>query len=261
MPRLRFSIITPSFNQRQFIEQTGQSILTQIGNFDLTWHVIDGGSTDGTIDYLQSLGDPRIRWISEKDAGQADAVNKGLAIADGDIIGWLNSDDVYAPHALEKVRNAFTDERVQWVVGRYAIVDERGNPIRSAIARYKEWFLSHYTYGRLLRENFIAQPAVFWRREFGQHAGRLDVNLHYTMDYDLWLRMGKLANPKIRNDVISHFRIHGQSKSGQVNREQFDEGYRVAKRYCNGRPISRVMHRFNVEKIVWAYRVLRVLGI
>ncbi len=96
-PRMRISIITPSFNQRPFLEQTLRSVLFQSGNLDLAWIVIDGNSTDGSVELLQSITDPRVRWISEPDRGQSNAVNKGLRMADGDIIGWLNSDDLYAP--------------------------------------------------------------------------------------------------------------------------------------------------------------------
>jgi glycosyltransferase involved in cell wall biosynthesis len=204
--------------------------------------------------------DPRVRWISEPDHGQSDAINRGLRQASGDIIGWLNSDDLYVPGALYAVARAFADPQTQWVIGRCEIIDEAGQPIRSAITRYKNRSLYRYSYGKLLRENFIAQPAVFWRREFGDQIGPLDESLHYTMDYDLWLRMGRVSRPVILDRALSQFRIHSQSKSGAVNREQFDEGYRVACRYLEKDPINRWLHRLNVEKIVWAYRAMRLLG-
>jgi hypothetical protein len=126
--------------------------------------------------------------------------------------------------------------------------------------RYKNRWLDRYSYRRLLVENFIAQPAVFWRKSFGEQVGPLDASLHYTMDYDLWLRMGKLSPPKILQQTLSQFRLHAQSKSGAVNREQFDEGYRVACRYFDGDRASKFAHRMHVEKIVWAYRTMRLLG-
>lgn len=254
--RMRFTIITPSFNQRPYLQQTMQSILSQQGGFDLTWIVVDGGSTDGTVDFLQSLHDPRIQWASGSDRGQSDAVNRGLRQASDGIIGWLNSDDLYIPGALAVVAKAFQTSEANWVIGRCEIINDAGQIIRPAIARYKDRQLRRYTYRKLLRENFIAQPAVFWRREFGQSIGGLDESLHYTMDYDLWLRMGKRAEPAIVDAVLAQFRLHPRSKSGQVNREQFDEGYRVARRYFAGDTTSRFIHRFNVEKIVWAYRTM-----
>jgi glycosyltransferase involved in cell wall biosynthesis len=257
---MRISIVTPSFNQRPFLEQTLASVLGQQGDFDLQHHVFDANSSDGTVELLQSITDPRLQWRSQRDEGQADAINQAVAFTTGDVIGWLNSDDLYKPAALAAVAAAFSDPSVQWVVGRCEIIDEQNRPIRQSIMRYKNRWLDRYTYRRLLVENFIAQPAVFWRRDFGQRVGPLDASLHYTMDYDLWLRMGKLSPPKILPQTLSQFRLHKQSKSGAVNREQFDEGYRVACRYFDGDRRSQFAHRLHVEKIVWAYRALRVLG-
>jgi glycosyltransferase involved in cell wall biosynthesis len=257
---MRISIVTPCFNQRNFLEQTMRSVLSQSGDFELSWIILDGASTDGTVELLKSISDSRVRWTSESDRGQANALNKGLDQADGEVLGWLNSDDLYAPDALAAVMQAFEDPDVKWVVGRCQNIDAKGNVIRPSIAGYKDRHLLHYSYRKLLRENFIAQPAVFWRSEFGQEAGPVDESLHYTMDYDLWLRMGKLADPVILDRVVAQFRIHRDSKSGKVNREQFDEGFRVAERYFGEDWISRIAHRVNVEKIVWAYRMMRWLG-
>ena len=133
--------------------------------------------------------------------------------------------------------------------------------IRPRVTRYKDHSLDRYSYPKLLRENFISQPAVFWRRDLWQAAGgRLDESLHYTMDYDLWLRLGKLSDPLILPSRLAQFRLHRGSKSGGVNREQFDEQYRVACRYFQGDRMSQWIHRANVEKIVTAYRLMRILG-
>lgn len=258
---MKVSIITPSFNQLQFLRETAASVLGQTGPFELEWIVIDGASTDGSADFLRSLNDPRVRFISEKDAGQSDAVNKGLAIATGDIIGWLNSDDLYAPGAIAAVVAAFAaNPQTRWAVGRYQIVSDAGLRIRPRIVRYKEKQLRRYTYRALLRENFIPQPAVFWRRDFGRDVGPLDLSLHYTMDYDLWLRMGWQHDPLFIDHELARFRVHATSKTGVINRKQFDEGYQVAKRYAAGDRAVLRAHRFSVEKIVWAYRLLRLIG-
>ena len=254
---MRFSIVTPSFNQARYLGETGRSVLSQTG-VDLEWLVIDGGSTDGTLDYLQSLTDPRIRWISEKDQGQSHAINKGLAMATGDVVAWLNSDDVYADHALSRVAQALAahPDRL-WAFGRCDVIDETGQEIRHKVTAYKDFYLRRYTYRQHLRENFVSQPAVFWRRAASE---QLDESLHYTMDYDLWLRLGGKSPPVFIDQVLAHFRFHGGSKSGAVNRAQFDEEYAVAMRYFNGDVTSALVHRFNVEKIVWAYRLMRLLG-
>lgn len=258
---MKFSIVTPSFNQCAFLAQTMQSILSQQGDFDLEWIVVDGGSTDGTVELLKSISDPRVRWTSEKDRGQSDAVNKGLSCASGEIVGWLNSDDLYTPGALDRVRRAFGEHAgIAWLAGRCAIIDSSGKRIREGVTEYKNQELSRYSYRNLLRENAISQPAVFWRREFGQAVGELDVSLHHTMDYDLWLRMGRRCDPYILNRTIALFRLHGQSKSGTETRGRFAEGYGVAKRYFNGDRGSQIVHWLNGEKIVWSYRLMRLVG-
>lgn len=259
---MKLSIVTPSFNQRTFLERTARSILGQRGNFELEWIVIDGGSTDGSVELLRSMADPRLHLTSEPDRGQSHAINKGLARAGGDVVAWLNSDDLYADGALAAVAEAFAAHpEAQWLIGRCDVIDDQDREIRPAVTRYKDRTLRRYAYRRLLRENFISQPAVFWRRSFGQQVGPLDESLHYTMDYDLWLRMGKVAEPLFVDRVLAHFRMHRGSKSGQVNRRQFDEGYEVAARYFDGDTTSRLIHRFNVEKIVWAYRAIRLIGL
>ncbi len=258
---MRLSIVTPSFNQAKFLARTAQSVLSQSGEFDLKWIVIDGGSSDGTVELLRSLNDPRLTWISEKDRGQAHALNKGLQLADGDIIGWLNSDDLYLPGTLAIVVEAFSrDQSAQWIVGSYQIIDESDRVIRPSISRYKERGLWKYEFRSLLRENFISQPAVFWRSDFGRQVGAVDESLHWTMDYDLWLRMGGACNPLIIRRPLAQFRLHETSKSGDFDRRQFDEQYQVASRYFGRDWMSRMVHRMNVEKIVWAYRVMRMLG-
>lgn len=258
---MKFSIVTPSFNQHDFLGLTLQSVLNQRGNFELAVRVVDGGSTDGSVQLLQTVTDPRLRFTSEIDRGQSHAINTGLADADGDVVAWLNSDDLYTPGALQRVADAFENPATQWVVGRCENIDENGNVVRSKVADYKNRSLGRYSRRRLLRENFVAQPAVFWRRSLGSRVGPLDESLNYTMDYDLWLRLSAAANPVVINVVLAQFRIHPGSKSGAVRREQFDEGYRVACRYAAHDRASRLVHRFNVEKIVWAYRVMRLLGL
>lgn len=258
---MRLSIITPTLNQGALLQRTARSILDQDGAFDLEWIVVDGGSTDQTLDFLRSLEDERVRFVSEPDGGQSNAINKGLSMAGGDIVAWLNSDDLYAQGALGAVAEAFASHpAAQWLVGRCDIIDADDREIRRAVTRYKNRKLSHYNYRKLLRENFISQPAVFWRRRFGEQIGPLDESLHYTMDYDLWLRMGRASPPLMLDLLLAHFRFHPASKSGQVNRRQFDEGYEVALRHVHGDRTSQWAHRLNVEKIVWAYRLMRTIA-
>ncbi len=258
---LTISVITPTLNGAGYLPKTLQSITGQTGEFNLEWIVVDGGSRDGTLDLLKSIDDPRLKWVSEADRGQAAAINRGLGMATGDIVTWLNCDDIYVPGALDKVADIFQkNPGSQWLVGRCNIIDTGGKPIRNGITHYKNRLLSHFSLRSLLRINMISQPAVFWRRDFGRRVGALDESLYYTMDYDLWLRMAKLAPPLISKDVLANFRVHKASKSRGGRRAQFDEGYKVACRYFDQDRLSRWMHRLNVEKIVWGYRALRWIG-
>ena len=259
---MKISIVTPTLNRRGYLASTGESILSQAGPFDLEWVVVDGGSTDGSVEWLAAAArDPRVRYTSGPDRGQSDAINKGLAAAAGDVVAWLNADDLYPAGALAAVADAFAARPdAQWLVGRYEVIDAAGRPIRQSIVRYKRRRLDRYTYRALLRENVIPQPAVFWRRPFGGQIGPLDESLHWTMDYDLWLRMGKASPPLVVDELLARFRHHDASKSGAFDRRQFDEGYAVARRHAGDDRAALRAHRLNVEKIVWAYRVLRFLG-
>jgi glycosyltransferase involved in cell wall biosynthesis len=258
---MRLSIITPSLNNAAYLPLAIESILGQQGNFELESLVIDGGSKDETMDVLRKLADPRLRWISEPDNGQAAALNKGLAMATGDIIGWLNADDLYPAGALATVAETFAANPASpWLIGRCDIIDESGWTVRSNITDYKNRLLDSYSRKSLLRMNIISQPAVFWRKEFGQEVGPLDESLHWTMDYDLWLRMAEKSEPMILKQTLARFRVRGDSKSQGGRRGQFAEGYQVACRYCKEDWISRLVHRFNIEKIVWGYTAMRWMG-
>jgi glycosyltransferase involved in cell wall biosynthesis len=259
---VKISVVTPSFNGLPYLREAARSILSQESSVQLEWVIVDGGSTDGTIAFLEGLADSRVRWSSGSDRGQAHALNKGVALADGDVVGWLNTDDLYTRGALAAVADAFDgNPAAQWLIGRCEIIGPNGRIIREGVTRYKDRALRRYAYRSLLRENYVSQPAVFWRREFGHGLGPLDESLHYTMDYDLWLRMGRASAPLVLDRVLAQFRLHATSKTGRVNREQFDEQYRVACRYFAGDRVSRLVHRFNVEKIVWAYRAMRLVGV
>lgn len=252
---IKISIITPSFNQLHFLKETVESIHNQVVDAELEHIVVDGGSNDGTVEYLRSLGG-KIRWVSEHDRGQSDAVNKGMKMATGDIIGWLNSDDLYLPGALQTVVLHFqANPGCQWAYGRCIIIDKDGVERWKWITRYKNARLKKFTHGKLLRENFISQPAVFFRKELWDKAGGLDLGLNYAIDYDLWLRFAQCSPAGVINTDLSAFRRHGTSKSETGFRDQFFEQYAVAKRYGPSL-FNRLVHRFNIFKIITSYRII-----
>lgn len=254
---MKITIVIPSYNQAGFIRETLDSILGQQTDHEVEVIVMDGGSTDGTTDILKEYGE-RIRWVSEKDEGQSDAVNKGIEKASGEIIGWLNSDDLYEPGSLPEVLDVFArDPDCRWVYGKCRIIDEEGKEIMKWITHYKNLSLKRYSAGKIFRENFISQPAVFFRKDLFEEAGPLDTTLNYAMDYDLWLRFAKRSKPCYIDRYLARFRRHGSSKSETGTREQFREEYVVCLRYGPSR-YSKFMHWFNMYKIVLGYRFINL---
>jgi glycosyltransferase involved in cell wall biosynthesis len=179
---MKVSIITPSFNQGKLIERTLQSVANQTGT-QIEHVVFDGGSTDNTVDILKSFASP-VRWVSQKDQGQADAVNKGIQATDGEIIGWLNSDDIYYPGAIAHVVAFFeTNPGIDIVYGMADHVDINDLPFES-------YPTEPWNFERLKETCFICQPALFFRRRLVKEHGLLDASLFYCMDYEYWLRLG-----------------------------------------------------------------------
>jgi len=254
---MKISIITPSYNQLMFLRETISSIHDQDVDAEVEHIIVDGGSTDGSVEYLRSLGS-HVRWISEPDLGQADAVNKGIRMARGEIIGWLNSDDLYLPGALQSVADYFkVYPECRWLYGKCSIIDKKGREQWKWITRYKNARLQKFTLNKLLRENFISQPAVFFHKDLVEEVGYLNLDLNYAMDYDLWLRFGRICPAGVINRNLSSFRRHGSSKSETGFKYQFYEQYAVAKKYGPSL-FTRAVHRFNIFKIITSYRIINL---
>lgn len=203
---LSISIVVPSYNQGAFIERTLASILNQSEAAEETV-VFDGGSTDETVSVLRSFED-RVRWVSRRDGGQAAAVNQGIQNTDGDIIGWLNSDDVYYPNTLAKVREFFVSHpEIDVVYGDANFIDE----CDAEIGTYPT---EAWSPNRLISRCILSQPATFFRRRVVCERGMLDERLHYCMDYEYWLR---LASEGVKFAYLPHTlaatRIHRDTKS------------------------------------------------
>lgn len=257
---MKISVITPSFNHGQFIERTIGSVLAQQGGFELEYLIMDGGSTDETPRILEKYAG-RLRYEISPDAGQADAINKGLRQATGDIVGWLNSDDLLMEGALERVARVFSgNPGVEWVHGRCEIIDDAGRPIRRWISLYKHWRCKRYSFGRLLTENFISQMTVFWRRELLEEIGYLDQSLDYAFDYDYWLRLAGRSEPVYISRHQACFRWYATSKSGAGFREQFREDFEVARKHAGRRRLALFHKRLKTARMLAAYRLMRMAG-
>jgi glycosyltransferase involved in cell wall biosynthesis len=267
---VKFSIITPSYNQSKFIKETIESVINQKGNFLIEYFIIDGGSTDGTVQILKKYGKKlekhkRIKfiWKSEKDKGQSDAINKGLRIATGDILAYINSDDAYEPNAFKNVANFFnTHKEIEFVYGKCKIINEEGSEIRRIIKWYRHFLGRHYKYSKLLSENFIAQPATFWRRKVTETCGYFDVKNHLVMDYEYWLRIGQTYKGAFLKKNLAKFRWYTLSKSGASFIKQFELKLDVAKKYANGKhKLAIALHKLNRLKIIIAYSIMKKLGV
>jgi glycosyltransferase involved in cell wall biosynthesis len=176
---LSFSVITPSYNQGNFIERTIQSVLDQ--NVDMEYLILDAASTDGTLEVLKKYS-YRIKWVSEPDSGQADAVNKGILATQGDIIAWINSDDVYLEGALQTVKGYFEQNPgVDFVYGDAWYIDADDK-------KTTPYVTEPWDFERLKEVCFICQPAAFFRRNVVERVGLLRTDLQYCMDYEFWLR-------------------------------------------------------------------------
>jgi len=201
----RITIITPSFNHARFLSQCIDSALDQRYP-NLQYLVMDGGSTDGTLEILRRYRE-RLVWKSERDRGQAHAVNKGLRLADGEIIGWLNSDDYYLPGCLARVRECFAAHpNTAMVYGRALMVDEHGDTIR-------EYPTFDVRRADLRRKCSICQPAVFVRRRVLEEVGPLNEALHICLDYDWWLRIGRAHELAFCDHVLAASRHYPSTKT------------------------------------------------
>ncbi len=214
------SIITPSFNQAKYLEDTIQSVLDQ--NYaNLEYILVDGGSTDTSVDIIRKYDDRLAWWVSEKDSGQAEAINKGLSHATGEIVAWLNSDDIYLPGTISAVVRAFEENPdVALVYGNMLAVDENGETIN--ILRYEQLNLED-----LLCFQIIGQPAVFFRRDALEKAGDLDPTYHFLLDHHLWLRIAMQGRILHVDQTWAAARYHAEAKNRARAAEFGQEAFRI----------------------------------
>lgn len=219
---MRITIITPSFNQGEFIEQTILSVMKQNHN-DVEHIIIDGGSTDNTVSILKKY--PHLKWISEKDSGQSNAINKGFKIATGDILAWLNSDDYYDENVFGDIVRYFeSNPRCNLLYGDITFVDRKGH----VLSRITGDIIN---YNKLIEcPDIVRQPSFFWRHEVLTEVGGLDENLHLVMDFDFFLRVATQHRFHYYNENFSYYRFYEQNKSLSMVRRQIIEIFKVYKK-------------------------------
>ncbi len=245
----KISVITPSLNQGEYIEETILSVISQEGAFSIDYVIVDGGSTDKTLDIIKKYASLlakgewgmkcrgiTFRWLSEKDRGQADALNKGFLLAKGEVLAWLNSDDTYLEGTLSRMAAHFKEHpEADLVYGKAHFTDEHG----TIIGKYPT---GPFNYNTLATFNLICQPAAFFRKEALNKAGGLDTDLRYVMDYDLWIRMAGKCSFVYYPEFLSTYRLHEDSKTTEARNSvaNHKECLETVMKYYNWAPINRV---------------------
>lgn len=223
------TLITPSYNQARFLPDAIESVLAQDYE-NLEYWVIDGGSTDGSVELLERYGD-RLQWVSEPDRGQAHAINKGIERARGSLVGWLNSDDALLPGALSRMVERFEKRpELGLVYGRGNEIDEDGRSLGAFAGTepFNLWRL-------LFVLDFVLQPATLFQRDLVQRLGMLDESLHWAMDWDLWLRLAAAAEVELVDAVLACSRVYAQTKTSTGGWRRIRELSRLARRYTGRR--------------------------
>jgi glycosyltransferase involved in cell wall biosynthesis len=230
------SIITPSFNQGRFIEETLRSVKEQ--SYPRLEHVvIDGASTDNTLDILRRYdGTYNMRWVSEPDRGHADALCKGFREAHGDILAWLNSDDVYLPGAIEQVVEAFQhDPAADLIYGDIVLIDADGNELgRRRLTR-----VDHFDF--LGQGDCLAQPATFWTRGIYDRVGGIDSSWYFQMDLEFFIRVAAAGRMKHIRSWLAKMRIHAAGKMVKADRIRQSELAELRQRYLKAKGLERLL--------------------
>ena len=234
---MKFSIVTPVFNGKKFIEETIKSVLSQEGNFEIEYIIQDGGSTDGTLDiikrYEKLLTEKQYpikcraisyQWFSQKDNGMYDAINKGFKMATGDIYAWINADDIYMQNAFEIILKTFTKfPDVKCLKGITCIIDESSNLIKKLPCYlYNQKWIQHGVYGR--NAYFIHQDSVFWKNDLWEKINNIDERFELAGDYYLWIQFARHSSLWSINIPLSSFRKRGGQLSDDMNNYRKEQG-------------------------------------
>jgi glycosyltransferase involved in cell wall biosynthesis len=223
----RITIVTPSFNQAQFLERTIRSVLEQ-GYPGLEYMVMDAGSSDGSVEIIRRYAERLTYWTSGPDGGQAAAINAGWRMANGGVLAWLNSDDFLLPDALLAVGQAFQEHpEVVLVYGQTQLVDAHGSPLGTVGSPYRHRTLMY-------SHQLIPQPSSFFRRSTVEAVGLLDESLHYSMDLDLFLRLSRVARPLWLQQTLAEATVHAGAKTTRDRGRAVDETHQVRLRYARG---------------------------
>lgn len=247
---IRFSVITCTWNSAAYLGQSIDSVLAQDWP-EIEYIFVDGGSTDGTLEMIRAI--PRqVKLIENVRGGISRAMNAGIAAATGEVIAHLHSDDYYAhPQVLSHVAQALEQTGAAWLFGR-CLSDMEGERVP------ENYVIPRYSYRRLLKGNFIPHPATFVRKSLFDRAGSFDETIKYAMDYDLWLRLGRLADPVQLDEHLAVFRRHTGSLSTANRMASLEDDFRIRMQYAGNRLWTIAYHW--AHYLVRRRRLARALG-
>lgn len=242
------SIITPSYNQAAFLEQTIQSVLSQ-DYPSIEYILVDGGSTDGSLEIIEKYRHKFAWWVSEPDSGQAEAINKGLSRATGEIVAWLNSDDLYMDGAVSQAVAALRNNpQAGFVYGDAITIDAAGNPLSRL--KFKEYQLLD-----LVGFRIICQPAVFMRRSVLEQADPLDDTYHFLLDHQLWIRLASLAPFQHSANTWAAARHHPGAKNVAQAAGFGQEAFRILDWMQADSRLAPLVHTHRRRILAGAYRL------
>jgi len=255
----KISIVIPSYNKAKYIRETLSSIFSQ--NYpNLEVIVQDGGSTDGTINIIKEFAKkyPRnFKWVSKKDRGQIDAINKGLKKASGDIVAYINADDIYESGALlvvgEYIRK---NPDTLWLAGKGKVINAEGREISKCVTKYKNFLLKLNKYTYLLIVNYLFQPSVYLSKKAYKKSGPFRGINSVVMEYNLWLELGREKMPDIIDEYLSNFRLSMDNISATQYKNVLKKDYNIVKKYTNNLLVL-LLHLLNNFGRIALIKILR----
>lgn len=264
--KLIFSVVIPNYNCEKYIEKAINSILIQRGDFFIEIIVMDGKSKDKSVEIVKKIKKRlenkkikinclgiKLKYFSEKDEGQTDAINKGFNKCKGDIICYLNSDDEYFQNAFRYVSEKYSINKTTWYTGKAKVIDAFGNIIRKPLTHYRSHLLKFMNKRTIFIENCLCQPSTFWSRKHFKEIGQFNKSLYYCMDYEYHIRSFNKKRPIIINHFLSKMRYIETRKSANYL-EHTNEHHIVTKKYTKNK-IIHFLDYLNLKKRVLVFNL------